>query len=370
MSQSLIRQRLRTLRERRGVTQEQLSEALGFNDRQSLSGIEQGIRKVKPEELLRAATFFEVSADYFTDPLELAGEAQFSWRKSIGNGDGLEAFESKAGRWIATFRHLSLLRGETVNSSLMRVWINKRSSYLEAMEEGDAIAQALELGNVPAASLPGVLEEKLSTLVLFVDPEPGISGAACQLGALNTIIINRRESEGRRSFDLGHEFFHLLTWAEMPPPHFETVNEGTRLQLRIEKLADNFSAGLLMPRKVVFRLLDQFPIPETGGGLAEWIRQQASNLRVSGQALKWRLVDLDILKNSIANNIDDADIRIGIPNDAALPPRFSKKFVDTLGWGIEMGHLSARKAASNLGMTLDDLADLFSEHGLETPFDL
>jgi len=370
MAQSIISQRLRRLRERRGVTQQQLSQALGFNDRQTLSGIEQGNRQIKPDELLQAATFFEVGPDYFTDPLELAGEAQFSWRKSISDGDGLEAFEAKAGRWIATFRHLNHLKGETVNSSLMRLWLNRRSSFLEAMEEGDAVARALELGNVPAVSLPGALEEKLNTLVLFVDPVPGVSGAACQLGPLNTIIINRRESVGRRSFDLGHEFFHLLTWADIPPPHLEAANEGSRLHQRIEKLADCFSAGLLMPRKTIFGLLEQFPIPESDDGLAEWIKEQASILRVSGQALKWRLVDLGALKKAVANRIDDFDIRVDVPSDGVLPARFSKKFVETLGWGIEMGHLSARKAAGILDTTLDDFSGLFSEHGLETPFDL
>jgi Zn-dependent peptidase ImmA (M78 family)/transcriptional regulator with XRE-family HTH domain len=343
---------------------------LGFNDRQTLSGIEQGIRNVKPEELLRAATFFEVSPNFFTDPLELAGEAQFSWRKSIDNGDGLDVFEAKAERWIATFRHLNQLRGEIVNSSLMRLGLNRRSSFLEAMEEGDAIAQALELGNVPAVSLPSVLEEKLNTLVLFVDPEPGISGAACQLGPLNTILINRNESLGRRSFDLGHEFFHLLTWADMPPRHCEGLHDGTKQQQRVETLADNFSAGLLMPRRCILKLIELFPIPENEDGIAVWIRKNAPKLGVSGQALKWQLVNLGILRNAIANQIDDSDIRIGVSDDAVLPPRFSKKFVDTLGWGIEMGHLSTRKAAKILDTTLDDLAVLFAEHGLETPFDL
>lgn len=370
MSQTLIHQRLRSLRERQGVTQAQLSQALGFNDRQTLSSIEQGIRNIKPEELVRAAEFFEVSPNYFTDPLELAGEVRFSWRKSINDGDGLEAFEEKAGRWIATFRHLNHLRGETVNSSLMRLWLNKRSSLLEATEEGDVIAQALELGNVPAVSLPEALEKQLNTLVLFVDPAPGISGAACQLGPLNAIIINRNESEGRRSFDLGHEFFHLLTWTEMPPRHCETLNEGTRLQQKIEKLADNFSAGLLMPRQSVFGLIEQFPVPENEDDLAVWISELASNFRVSGQAFKWRLVNLGILKRAVALRIDDSDIQISMTGDAALPKRFSKKFVDTLGWGIEMGQLSARKAAKIIGTSLDDLADLFAEHGLNTPFDL
>jgi len=370
MYQVLIRQRLRSLRDQRNITQAELSKALGFKDRQILSNIEQGKRDVTPEDIVRAAHFFNISVDYFTDPLELAGEARFSWRKTADDDDGLAAFEAQAGRWIATFRHLSQLREEVVNSSLLRIDINKNSSFEEAAEQGDVVSQALELGNVPALSLPEMLEERLNTLVLFVDTKPGVSGAACQLGPLNTIIINRGESEGRRSFDLGHEFFHLLTWVEMPPRHLESKDEGTKLQRKIEKLADNFSAGLLMPRYSVQRLIEQKPIPSEETEIAHRIKELALNFRVSGQALKWRLVNLGVLKNSVALRIDDSEIRFNASEINTSPARFSRKFVETLGWGIEIGHLSARKAASVIGTTLDDLADLFAEHGLKTPFEL
>ena len=74
MQQATIRNRLRYLRDSRGVSQESLSEVLGFNDRQTLSDIELGNRNVRPEELVRAAQFFNVTADYFTDPFELAAQ--------------------------------------------------------------------------------------------------------------------------------------------------------------------------------------------------------------------------------------------------------------------------------------------------------
>lgn len=48
----------------------------------------------------------------------------------------------------------------------------------------------------------------------------------------------------------------------------------------------------------------------------------------------------------------------------------SHHFVATLGWGIEGGHLSARRAATVVGTSLNELGVLFTEHGLKTPFDL
>jgi Zn-dependent peptidase ImmA (M78 family)/transcriptional regulator with XRE-family HTH domain len=370
MDQTMIRRRLQALRERRDLSQAALSEALGFNDRQTLSYIELGKRRVAPEDLVRAAEFFEVDPGYFTDPLELAGEANFSWRKAVAP-DGLESFEERAGGWIATYRHLCRLKGESVNSLLARVSLHAKSSFEEAASEGEAVSRSLDLGDVPSASLASVLEGKLDTLVLHVDTVAGVSGAACQLGPLNTIIINRRESAGRRAFDIGHELFHLLTWRDMAPAHIEEEGKLSRGQNRIEHLADNFAAGLLMPRRAVEGVLGE--VPPLGDGMAQvrWIREAAAHLRVSGPAMKWRLVALGVLKKAAAQRIDDGLLRTDADDDdLALPPRFSRRFVTTLGWGVEQGHLSVRRAASVVGTDVDDLAALFTEHGLKTPFDL
>jgi len=371
MDQAIIRRRLQALRERREVNQTDLAQALGFNDRQTLSDIELGKRQVAPVDLVRAAEFFDVDPGYFTDPFELAGEANFSWRQAA-KADDLGAFEQRAGGWIATYRHLSRLKGESVNSLLPQIGLNPKSSFEEAADEGDAVSRSLGLGDVPAASLASVLEQKLDTLILHVDTVVGVSGAACQLGPLNTILINRRESSGRRAFDMGHELFHLITWREMAPAHIEEEGNLSREQKRIEKLADNFSGGLLMPRHVMTGLIDKAALPSNDAAAqARWIRDAAAQLGVSGPAMKWRLVVLGLLKNAAAQRIDDGLLRMDADaNDAALPPRFSRRFVATLGWGIEQGHLSVRRAADVIGTSVDDLAVLFTEHGLKTPFDL
>lgn len=367
MDRATIRRRLQALRERRGVSQADLSRALGFNDRQTLSDIELGKRQVAPEDLVRAARFFDVDADYFTDPLELAGEARFSWRKAAA-ANGLASFEQRAGGWIATYRHLRRLKGESVNSLLMQVGLNRKSSFEEAADEGDAVSRSLGLGDVPAANLASVLEDKLDTLILHVDTAAGVSGAACQLGPLNTIIINRREHTCRRAFDMAHELFHLLTWRDMPPEHTEEEGKLTRRQKRVEWLADNFAAGLLMPRQRILELADKQALPASDAAMARWIREAATQLRVSGPAMKWRLVALKRLKKAAAERIPDDLLRTEATGE--MPPRFSRRFVATLGWGIEHGHLSARRAATVVGTTLDDLGALFTEHGLKTPFNL
>ncbi len=61
MSANLFGTRVRALREARNLTQEQLSERLGFKDRQTLSAIETGERRLAADELLRAVAVLSVS---------------------------------------------------------------------------------------------------------------------------------------------------------------------------------------------------------------------------------------------------------------------------------------------------------------------
>src|SRR5699024_6619442 len=164
-------------------------------------------------------------------------------------------------------------------------------------------------------------------------------------GPLNTIIINRREPTGRRAFDMAHELFHLLTWRDMPPEHTEEEGKLPRSQKRVEQLADNFAAGLLMPRQRILELANHtFPSTDAAEGMAQWNREAATQLHVSGPAMKWRLVALKRLKKAAAERIPDDLLRTEAPGE--MPSRFSRRFVATLGWGIEHGHLSARRAAT------------------------
>lgn len=52
MDTAIIRTRLHALREQRKVTQDDLARVLGFKDRQTLSAIELGERKVTADELV------------------------------------------------------------------------------------------------------------------------------------------------------------------------------------------------------------------------------------------------------------------------------------------------------------------------------
>ncbi len=364
----LISKRLKAARDKAGMTQAQFSEKLGFKDRQTLAAIEAGQRKLSAEELVRALKVLGVDLDFRTDPFRLVGEGRFSWRADKRATAGmLDEFEDKAGRWIALYRQLGELNAQA--SPLQpRLALTEKSSFEDARAVAEALGREWALGDVPAERLEQRLVERLGALVLYVDAPAYISGAACQLPGLNTILINRKEPEGRRHYDVAHEAFHLLTWEQMPPEHREGEIPRGGKGRRVEQLADNFASALLMPERSLL------PRWESRGrrDIHTWLNDTASSLLVTALALKWRLVQLEWLGKADLMEIDDARLTAnGRPKQEQPVPRlFSDAFSERLHAGLARGDLSVRRAAELLGLTIDALAGLFRDRQLTVPFDL
>ncbi len=193
MPTSPIGARIKALREQRELTQEQLAQVFGFKDRQTVSAIENGTRRLTADELLLVVEVFPVSLDYFTDPFLLIGEGKFSWRHSGVTDEELCEYEQRAGRWTAAYRHLAPQVGVAYSLLRRSLPLRPSSSYEAAMEAGERFAAEFEIGPTPAEGLARVMEEELGTLVLMVDAEPGISGAACRLPELDVALIARGE---------------------------------------------------------------------------------------------------------------------------------------------------------------------------------
>jgi Zn-dependent peptidase ImmA (M78 family)/transcriptional regulator with XRE-family HTH domain len=363
----LISRRLKTARGRAGLTQAQLSEKLGFKDRQTVAAIEAGQRKLSAEELVRAMQALGVDLDYFTDSFRLVGEGSFSWRAAKdATASLLDKFEERAGGWIALHRKLGEGRDALRSALQPRLPLTEKSSYEEAREAAEALGHEWGLGEIPALRLPERVQEKLGALVLYVDAPPCISGAACQLPDLNAVLINRKEPEGRRHYDLAHEIFHLLTWEQMPPEHREEEIPRGGKGKRVEQLADNFASALLMPEHTLT------PCWQARGetDIHKWLNATATQLLVTAVALKWRLVQLGwIGKAELLEIVDSRLTANGRPKEP-LPQLFSDEFVKCLHGALSKGDLSVRRAASLLEMTIEDLADLFKDYGLTVPFDV
>jgi Zn-dependent peptidase ImmA (M78 family)/DNA-binding XRE family transcriptional regulator len=368
MTTQLIGTRLKALREQRDMSQDELARIFGFKDRQTISAIENGERRVTAEELILAVEKLGASLEYFTDPFMLVGEGRFSWRQTAVGPERLAAYERNAGRWIAAYRAIAPQVGRGAPFLRRALGLSRQSRFEDAMEAGERFAAEYKLGDVPALRLAKVMERELGILVLMVDVSNGISGAACRLPELDAVLINRHETVGRRHFDLAHELFHILTWDAMPPEHAEaSLETGGN---RVEQLANNFASAVLMPTQVLDRYGNWSELNESK--LVAKLNATADELQVTASALKWRLVAIERLKLAKAKAISDATLRNNgrDSDDSLTPPPFSKPFLEVIGLAIDAGHLSARRASGLLDMTVDDLAELFAFHGIESLVDL
>lgn len=367
----LIGRRIKAAREKKGLKQAELSEKLGFKDRQTIAAIEAGNRNLTAEELVRIVEVLGEEVDYFFDSFRLVGERRFNWRanKKIAP-ERLAEFEDRAGRWIATYRQLSEEQGVVPSSLQFRLMLTEKSTYEESQAAAESLVVQWKLGEVPALKLQQAIKDKLHALVLNVDAMPGISGAACQVPRLNTILINRAEPEGRRHFDLAHECFHLLTWESMTPEHTEAAEggySGKGRQKRIEQLADNFAGALLMPKEAVTARWRERRERDIHKRLIEAARVQ----HVTASALRVRLDVLGVLAKADQLEIHDSRLSAGRPeNEKDKPKLFSADFVQCFQEGLAHGRLSVRRAAGLLCMTIEDLEDLFRDYKMTAPFDL
>jgi XRE family transcriptional regulator, fatty acid utilization regulator len=368
MATVLIGARIKARREELKLSQDDLARLLGFKDRQTVSAIETGERRVTADELLLAAEKLGKPLDYFTDPFMLVGEGRFSWRQSNIETAHLGSYERVAGRWIAAFRTIAPEVGRPLPLLRRNLGLTRHSRFEDVMAAGERFAAEFQLGEVPARRLAEVMERELGILVLMVDAFEGISGAACRLPDLDIVLINRREVAGRRHFDLAHELFHILTWDVMPPEHAEEAREtgGTR----IEQLANSFASALLMPEAAMERHGDWAGL--TNDTLISQLTMAATDLQVTASALKWRLVALDKLKPARARAISDAALRKRrrVAGEAPLPLLLSKPFMEVLGLAVDQGRVSVRRAADLLDLNIENLAELFAAHGVEPPAEL
>jgi XRE family transcriptional regulator, fatty acid utilization regulator len=359
--QRMVGRRIQIARDELGLSQEELSKQLGFPVRQTLSNIEAGKRKVTAEELMKFMQTLKKNLDYFTDSFLMIGEATVSWRaKDVPRT--LDNFEKKMLPVVATYRELVVDLGQTRDALVPQLPLTLRSSFEEAAAAATRLAKEWKLGIIPSRALLAAAEERLNVLVLMVDAPAEISGAALHLPEFDTILINRKESTGRRNYDFGHGLFHLLTWHSMPPERVD--EEDGKKKKRVEHLAEAFTSALLIPAESVQAVWEN----RKEAAIQGWLKEIAGAFGVSGRALFWRLVNLGYLSKA-----DLLDINLeGLAPDEekAKPKLYSRRFVDCLHKGLDKGLLSVRRAAGQLDCTIEDLEDLFRDYGLEPPFDL
>lgn len=361
--QHLIAQRISYFRNLRNINQQDLSNMMAFNQRQTLSDIERGERQVQADELVRFAEFLEIPAMALLDAYEPALDVEFSWRTD-NESAALADFEKRGSNilnLLITLRRKLNIAPVAISS----LPLGERNSYEDAQLAAEKFVEEYELGDRPGLVLHK-LYEQLKIDCIYLDLPDHISGAAMASDEALLAVVNANQVRGRRNFDKAHELFHCLTWRTMKPSHIDRVqvNLGTK-RSRIEQLADAFAGALLMPKVPLLRSL-----PESLTASA--LMKIANDFEVSFDSIVWRLVSLDRISKTEAKVFLKVERPPGNGHAANLVSHklLSESYLKVLSSGITAGLISVRRVADIIGISIDALASTYRQHDLAVPFDL
>ena len=366
--------RIKVARQAAGWSQAELARRMGLDGEEAVSRMERGEHDLSVEEIgrLREATGRDL--DYFTNPTVLSGEERFSWRVAPGTPEeALDKFEAQAKRLVGVLWCLCD-REDLLHDGRDRptVQLERHSSYEDAWAAAEELALRMDLGPVPAETLAQKAESELGVQVLLVDPTRtyyerneagrGISGAACHLPDLDAILLNRHRPPAIRLFNLAHELFHVLTWERMEPAWLEpdsfAAEQERRRGGRVERLADNFAAALLMPAYALDELLD----PARAGDL-DHLREVAGRLQVAPLMFGWHLFHTGRIDAAARDRL----AQLPPQREDSPPPPFSPTFLRLLHEVVYEGEMSGRLAAKGTGLNVFEQGDMFVELGFPWP---
>ena len=356
-------QRIRALRERLGLSQEELAYRAGFSAHQVVSQIEKGKREVKAWELANLAKVLRTDIPVLLSAEEPESLLVVLWREAPDeNAKTKEAdFLQRCKRYAYLEK---LCNAEPRRRLPLREVAPNEFGYTDAYELAEDTLRQLDLGARPAASLVDTLENSYGVKVLYADlGEEG--SAASTIGPFGSaILMNSVEAPWRRNFNFAHEVFHLLTWKSIPP---ERMIEDPAFRDRIESLANAFASSLLLPGNAVSIAFER-RLKDGKVYLTELV-EIAREFDVSTAALLYRLRNLGYFdKEAVERLLNDPAFRqLDRSTMAACwwaPPPIPERFVRLAFRAYHEGKISRAKLAEYMDVGLLDLTDTLLEYGL------
>jgi Zn-dependent peptidase ImmA (M78 family)/DNA-binding XRE family transcriptional regulator len=272
-----IGQRLRERRERLKLTLADLCGRTGVGV-SSLSEFENDKREPTLSQLKKLATAMGTDVAQFLSAGALR-EQTVRWREKPASAEETEARFLKLcrqyrdlERWADDEKPVQLRKAERFPST-----------WAEASALARQVQNEMQLGDRPGLTLQRKLEDEygLKTFNLRIEPT-GTAACTADRDYGHAVLLNSLNSRARRTFDLAHELFHLLTW--------EAANSTahSRSHETEEKLADCFAATLLLPETPLREAVARRIKSEQRISVAN-ICELAKDFGVSIDALVWRM---------------------------------------------------------------------------------
>jgi len=257
MEKADIGHSIRTARERAGLSQEAVGEALGI-PRTAVTQLEAGRRSVSSTELADFARLVGRSPSAILQA-EPATADMVSLLRVIRGLEDAPVVKAEIDRTIALFEEgagLSRLLGHDDRHNPPSYSVGPPRTIGDAINDGEEIAaqerRRLDLGGAAIPDMSDLISEQgvWATATELTDEMSGLFLRHDTFGL--AIIVNAGHARARKRFSYAHEYGHALMDRDGPITVSSTDNSSDL----VEKRANVFAAAFLMPAEGVAEVLD------------------------------------------------------------------------------------------------------------------
>lgn len=338
--------RLKLAREGIGYTLEQVDEKTGIS-KSSLSDYEKSKREPKFSQLSKLAHIYKKPIDFFFSEEPILPKIML-WREVPQLPSARMETEAEFERLCQQYHRLEVVNQEVSRFDFgIKIEPDEYFHYDQAKNLANEIRKKFGLGDIPSASLKQTLEEKYNVKI-FYDTFHGsaISTVSPVFGA--GTYLNKSNKHWRRSFDLAHELFHLLTWDY----YRKDQDQHTPSDLE-ERLADCFASTLLLPQEPLEKKIMDYQDDEKNITLGS-LEDIAREFDVSFEALMWRIKSIyrtekDKIEEIISKGKSVLEKRKERPNSE--PDKYPKRYWALAIRALGEGNLSLMQFAKYTDLT-------------------
>ena len=311
----VLGRRLQEARRARGLTQQEVAESLELA-RTSVTALEKGERRIRPDELISLAGLYGRQVSSFVGSRAPSPEFAVQFRTTVNRASSPEAQQALS-RGVQGFQDLCedylWLEASTGSRFRQSYPSQYETTGLPPEEAAEDVAASernrLGLGDGPVLNLREVLENDVGLRIFYIRLPSHLAGIFAFTEDLGgCIAVNSLHPEERRRWSMAHEHGHFLT--SRFRAELTSLRQSGR-QSAPERFADAFAAALLMPSPGLRRRFHQISRAAEGSVTAAEVCRLAHYYFVSVEAMFLRLEELRLVPGGTWERLRDRDSGCG-----------------------------------------------------------
>lgn len=340
-----IGKRLKIARNAIGYTLEKASQESHIGQ-SSINEFEHNKREPKFSQLSKLADVYKKKIEFFLTDKPII-EKVMLWRDKPSAEEEKKKTEEEFYQLCERYCDLEILMDEVRQPKLPVSDITEpeRFDYDQAELFAKKVQEKFRLGDVPIASLKQILEEMYYIKIFYLNfPGSAISTVSEEFGP--AILLNAKNKQWRRSYDLAHELFHLLTWDIFRSKN-KTESEHEN------KLANAFASRLLMPEESIKDRVKE-SVDDEGRISLDQLDDIAREFDVSLMALIYRIATIFSFRKEETESYHNAAekyMKFLKSRQSYEPNKLPERYCDLALRALREGKLSLMQFAKYMGIS-------------------